>query len=121
MGARPRSPASRPEERMPQRVASVEERLRKTLGPGLLTQEPLRHHTTFRIGGPADFYFAARTSDQMVEALRTAHALDVPVFLLGGSAPSEPPLRCRSPFSMLDRNAWLSHFQVSFSPCFTRA
>jgi UDP-N-acetylmuramate dehydrogenase len=71
---------------MPQRVASVEERLRKALGEGLLTQEPLRHHTTFRIGGPADFYFAARTSDQMVEALRVAHAFGLPVFLLGGGS-----------------------------------
>ncbi len=71
---------------MPLRIASLEERLRKTLGAGLLTKEPLRHHTTFRIGGPADFYFPARTADQLVIALRTAHELGMPVFLLGGGS-----------------------------------
>src|SRR5262245_55169799 len=71
---------------MLQRQLSVEDRLRKALGDGLLTDEPLRHHTTFRIGGPADFYFAARTPDQLVTALRTAHDADLPVFLLGGGS-----------------------------------
>jgi UDP-N-acetylmuramate dehydrogenase len=64
----------------------IEDRLRQALGPGLLTREPLRHHTTFRIGGPADFYFAARTADQMLIALRTAHQAQLPVFLLGGGS-----------------------------------
>ena len=71
---------------MPQRIATAEERLRKALGDSLLTQEPLRHHTTFRIGGPADFYFSARTSDEMVIALRTARETGTPVFLLGGGS-----------------------------------
>ena len=64
----------------------IEDRLHQALGSGLLTREPLRHHTTFRIGGPADFYFAARTADQMVIALRTAREAELPVFLLGGGS-----------------------------------
>jgi len=68
------------------RAPSAEERLRKALGDGLLTREPLRHHTTLRIGGPADYYFAARTADQMVVALRTARAAGIPAFLLGGGS-----------------------------------
>src|SRR5499427_3802060 len=71
---------------MPQRVATAEERLRKALGDGLLVHEPLRHHTTFRIGGPADFYFAARTADQLVAALATADEIGLPSFLLGGGS-----------------------------------
>lgn len=71
---------------MPQRIATIEERLRKALGEAMLTHEPLRHHTTFRIGGPADFYFAARTADEMVVALRTAREIGLPVFLLGGGS-----------------------------------
>lgn len=71
---------------MPPRTATIEDRLRKRLGDRLLTQEPLRHHTTLRIGGPADFYFAARTPDQLVEALRAARELGLPVFLLGGGS-----------------------------------
>jgi len=71
---------------MLQRSVTVEDRLRKLLGDGLLTLEPLRHHTTLRIGGPADFYFAARTPDQLVIALRAAAELELPVFLLGGGS-----------------------------------
>ena len=33
---------------------------------------PLKDYTSFRIGGPADFYFTARTADQMVAALTQA-------------------------------------------------
>jgi len=80
-------PESRiPEVSLPPRVASTEERLRKLLGESLLIDEPMRLHTTFRIGGPADYFFAARTPDQLVAALRAAHALDLPVFLLGGGS-----------------------------------
>ncbi|HEY3215784.1 MAG TPA: UDP-N-acetylmuramate dehydrogenase [Candidatus Eisenbacteria bacterium] len=71
---------------MLQRSMTVEDRLRKVMGAGLLTLEPLRHHTTLRIGGPADFYFAARTPDQLVAALGVARELEVPVFLLGGGS-----------------------------------
>jgi len=71
---------------MVQRVATVEERLRRVLGSALLSQEPLRHHTTLRIGGPADFYFDARTPDELVTALATAHEMALPVFLLGGGS-----------------------------------
>ena len=71
---------------MPTRQTSIEEKLRRVLGDALLTQEPLKHHTTFRIGGPADFYFAARTPDQLVAALRAADEIGVPVFLLGGGS-----------------------------------
>lgn len=71
---------------MPARTEPVESRLRRALGEGLLTREPLRHHTTFRIGGPADFYYPARTPDRLVAALRAAHELGLPVFLLGGGS-----------------------------------
>jgi len=67
-------------------AASTLDRLRKALGDGLLTGEPLRHHATFRIGGPADYFFAGRTPDQMVAALRVARECELPVFLLGGGS-----------------------------------
>jgi UDP-N-acetylmuramate dehydrogenase len=60
--------------------------LRRALGEQLLTDEPLRHHTTFRIGGPADFFLAARTPETLVNALRAAHAIALPVHLLGGGS-----------------------------------
>jgi UDP-N-acetylmuramate dehydrogenase len=68
------------------RTPGIGERLRAALGEALREQEPLKHHTTFRIGGPADWFLAARTHDQLVTALRVAHELEVPCFLLGGGS-----------------------------------
>lgn len=66
--------------------ASVERRLREVAGDDFLTDEPLRHHTTFRIGGPADWFVAARTPETLVASLAAAESLGVPVFLLGGGS-----------------------------------
>jgi len=71
---------------MMHRAVTVEERLRSVMGEGLLVREPLRHHTTLRIGGPADYYFSARTPESLVAALRAANEAAVPVFLLGGGS-----------------------------------
>ena len=71
---------------MPFSVTTIEHRLRKALGERLLTREPMRHHTTIRIGGPADFFFEAQTPDELVTALRTAHELELPILLLGGGS-----------------------------------
>jgi UDP-N-acetylmuramate dehydrogenase len=64
----------------------VAARLRERLGDGLLAGEPMGRHTTFRIGGPADYFYAARSSGELVAALRAAHELRLPVFLLGGGS-----------------------------------
>lgn len=68
------------------RANTIEDRLRGRLGDGLLTHEPLRHHTTLRIGGPADYFFVAQTPDQLLEALRAAHEHGLALFLLGGGS-----------------------------------
>jgi UDP-N-acetylmuramate dehydrogenase len=60
--------------------------VRRALGGALLTDEPLRHHTTFRIGGPADAYVAPSTPDDLVAALRAAQEGGLPSFLLGGGS-----------------------------------
>jgi len=73
-------------EHMTERAISIEQRLGEALGGGLLTREPLRHHTTFRIGGPADYFYAARTIDQLTGALRAGRELGLPMFLLGGGS-----------------------------------
>ena len=65
---------------------SVERRLREVAGDDFLTDEPLRHHTTLRIGGPADWFVAARTPETLVGSLAAAESLGVPVFLLGGGS-----------------------------------
>jgi UDP-N-acetylmuramate dehydrogenase len=47
---------------------------------------PLAELTTFRVGGPADWLFEARTSDEIVAALTLARRASVPVTLLGGGS-----------------------------------
>ncbi|MEM8600212.1 MAG: UDP-N-acetylmuramate dehydrogenase [Bacteroidota bacterium] len=39
--------------------------------------------TTFKIGGPADLFFEARTADELADAITLARASVVPYFLLG--------------------------------------
>jgi UDP-N-acetylmuramate dehydrogenase len=64
----------------------MESRLRSLLGAGLLTGVPMRLHTTFRIGGPADFFCRARSPEQLLAALRAGHELGLPVYLVGGGS-----------------------------------
>lgn len=44
---------------------------------------PLAPYTTFRIGGPADLLYRARTPDELAEAIAVARELGIPHFLLG--------------------------------------
>jgi UDP-N-acetylmuramate dehydrogenase len=50
------------------------------------TNEPLAPLTTFRVGGPAEWYFEARSSDEVVTALRIAREHDVAITMLGGGS-----------------------------------
>ncbi|MEX2399666.1 MAG: UDP-N-acetylmuramate dehydrogenase [Rhodothermales bacterium] len=52
----------------------------------LQRQIDLASLTTFRIGGPADLFFEARTCDELARAILVARAHDVPYFLLGRGA-----------------------------------
>mgnify|MGYP003694734061 CR=1 FL=1 len=42
--------------------------------------------TTFRVGGPADWFIETRTSDEMLAALAAARAAGIPVTILGGGS-----------------------------------
>jgi UDP-N-acetylmuramate dehydrogenase len=45
--------------------------------------EPLAPYTTFRIGGPADLFYEARSADEITLAVTAARAAEIPFFLLG--------------------------------------
>ncbi len=61
--------------------------LQDRLGADRLQQHvALAPYTTFRIGGPAELFYEARTADELGEAVRIARALEVPHFLLGKGA-----------------------------------
>jgi UDP-N-acetylmuramate dehydrogenase len=60
---------------------------RDRLGPDRVQSGvPLAPLTTFRVGGPAEWFFETRNSDEIVTALRAAHELGLPVTLLGGGS-----------------------------------
>jgi UDP-N-acetylmuramate dehydrogenase len=61
--------------------------LERRLGArGLERDVPLAPLTTFRIGGPADALYRARTPAELRAAVGAARELDVPYFLLGAGA-----------------------------------
>lgn len=51
----------------------------------ILLQEPMKRHTTFKIGGPADYYLAP-DRQQMVDALAIAKKHNVPVTIIGNGS-----------------------------------
>lgn len=48
--------------------------------------EPLSLHTTLRIGGPADFFFEANNSGELIKAVRLARTFEVPLTIIGGGS-----------------------------------
>jgi UDP-N-acetylmuramate dehydrogenase len=52
----------------------------------VLARVPLAPHTTLRLGGPADRLVEARTSGEIVDAVRAADGAGEPLLLLGGGS-----------------------------------
>lgn len=50
------------------------------------SEVPLGPLTTFKVGGPAEIYFEPQTSDDMLAALKLAHASGARVTVLGGGS-----------------------------------
>ncbi len=50
----------------------------------LLTDEPLKRHTSFRIGGPADLFAQPETVNQLKQLVDAARKLNIPITLFGG-------------------------------------
>jgi UDP-N-acetylmuramate dehydrogenase len=72
---------------MATRLDSAASLLLDRLGPARLERDvPLASMTTFRIGGPADLFYRARTADELAQAILLARELEIPHFLLGVGA-----------------------------------
>ena len=63
-------------------VKSVTEQLPQL---GLLQDEPMKKHTTFRIGGPADYY-AEPDMSRISKLIEMAKACDMPVTVIGNGS-----------------------------------
>jgi UDP-N-acetylmuramate dehydrogenase len=64
----------------------IKQKLFEILGENLKTGELLAHHTTFRIGGPADFFYQASTPEELIKGINTAKEFNLPYFVLGGGS-----------------------------------
>jgi len=47
---------------------------------------PLAPYTTFKIGGPAKYFFEAKNSGDLIKAVKSAKKAKVPFFILGGGS-----------------------------------
>lgn len=48
--------------------------------------EPLSGHTYFKLGGPADLLYEAKTVDELVQAVSAATLYKIPYFVIGGGS-----------------------------------
>ncbi|OGD57047.1 UDP-N-acetylenolpyruvoylglucosamine reductase [Candidatus Berkelbacteria bacterium RBG_13_40_8] len=53
------------------------------LKEGLREHEIMRNHTTLRVGGVADFYYEAKTIDDLIKAIKISQKANIPYFVLG--------------------------------------
>ena len=60
--------------------------LRELLGDDIRFDEPMRRHTTARIGGPADAFAMPSTVDRLVGLVRWCAGAGIPVTVVGGGS-----------------------------------
>ncbi len=60
--------------------------MQELLGEGLRRNEILAPYTTFRIGGPADYFYPAQTSSELCQAILSAEELGINYFLIAGGS-----------------------------------
>lgn len=53
---------------------------------GVLTEEPMKKHTTFRLGGPADYFLCPRDAGQVAGILHICREEGLPWFVLGNGS-----------------------------------
>lgn len=52
----------------------------------LFYNEPLRSHTTFRVGGEADAFLSVKTQEELIKAVQLCKEKKVPYFILGNGS-----------------------------------
>lgn len=63
------------------------ELLKKELSQSKVEQNVvLKPYSTFKMGGPAEYYVAVEDEDELVKAIRVAHKLKLPLRVLGGAS-----------------------------------
>ncbi len=52
----------------------------------ILIDEPMKNHTTFRVGGPADICFFPSDADELINAMNAAREMNVPCMVMGNGS-----------------------------------
>lgn len=52
----------------------------------ILRDEPMKQHTTFRIGGPADYLVMPRTKEEVVQVIRLCLEENMPYYVIGNGS-----------------------------------
>ena len=52
----------------------------------VLFEEPMKKHTTFRIGGPAEIFVMPKTTEEVAKALEICRQEEIPYFVLGNGS-----------------------------------
>ena len=52
----------------------------------VLQNEPMKKHTTFRIGGPADYFIMPSDEQELAEVLRICKEYEVPIYIVGNGS-----------------------------------
>lgn len=60
-----------------------EAHLRRTLGDELAYAEPMSRHTTLRVGGPARWFWVARSVERLAQALKICYFESIPYLFVG--------------------------------------
>ena len=66
-------------------IDSVFDQVKRFL-PGVKKNVSLKNHTTFKIGGPAKYFFVASTKKDALKAITIAKKINLPMFVLGGGS-----------------------------------
>lgn len=68
-------------------MSTILEELRQKIAPErVLTKEPMKNHTTFRIGGEAELYVIPETIGEVQSAVKAAKEHGTPLFILGNGS-----------------------------------
>ena len=66
---------------------SFKEQLIKAAGSSFICfDEPMSKHTTFEIGGPADYFVRVCSEQQLIDVLRVCKAACAPIYILGNGS-----------------------------------
>lgn len=60
--------------------------LRQRISPDVRENEPMAPMTSFKIGGPAEFFYDAKTAEDGIRAVAAAKEFGVPWFVFGGGS-----------------------------------